>query len=31
MAVKTFEEYFSRLKKMRRNMYMGGEKIGRDD
>ena len=31
MAVKTFEEYFSRLKKMKRNMYMGGEKIGRDD
>ena len=31
MAVKTFDEYYSRLKKMKKNMYMGGEKIGRDD
>lgn len=31
MAVKTFDEYYSRLEKMKRNMYMGGEKIGRDD
>jgi len=31
MVVKTFEEYFNRLKKMKRNIYMGGEKVDRTD
>lgn len=31
MAVKTFEEYYNRLKKMKRNLYMGGEKVDRTD
>lgn len=31
MGVKTFEEYFNRLKKMKRNIYMGGEKVDRTD
>jgi len=31
MAVKTFDEYYDRLKKMRPNIYMGGEKVGRTD
>ena len=31
MGVKTFDEYYDRLKKMRRNIYMGGEKVGRAD
>jgi hypothetical protein len=30
MAVKTFDEYFKRIKKMKRNLYMNGEKVGRD-
>jgi 4-hydroxybutyryl-CoA dehydratase/vinylacetyl-CoA-Delta-isomerase len=31
MGVKTFEEYYDRLKTLRRNMYMSGEKIDRTD
>ena len=31
MAVKTFNEYCERLKKMKRNIYMGGEKVDRMD
>jgi len=31
MAVKTFDNYYGRLKKMRRNIYMGGEKVDRTD
>ena len=31
MAIKTFDEYYNRLKKLRRNMYIGGEKIDRTD
>jgi 4-hydroxybutyryl-CoA dehydratase/vinylacetyl-CoA-Delta-isomerase len=31
MAVKTFDNYFDRIKKMKRNLYMNGEKVGRDD
>lgn len=31
MAVKTFDDYFNRIKKMKRNLYMNGEKVGRDD
>jgi 4-hydroxyphenylacetate 3-monooxygenase/4-hydroxybutyryl-CoA dehydratase/vinylacetyl-CoA-Delta-isomerase len=31
MAVKTFDEYYRRLEKMRPNMYMGGEKVRRTD
>jgi len=31
MGLKTFDEYYSRLKKMRRNMYLGGERIDRTD
>jgi hypothetical protein len=31
MGLKTFDEYYARLKKLRRNMYMGGEKIDRTD
>lgn len=31
MAIKTYEAYCDRLKKMRANLYIGGEKINRDD
>jgi 4-hydroxybutyryl-CoA dehydratase/vinylacetyl-CoA-Delta-isomerase len=31
MGLKTFDEYYGRLKKLKRNMYMGGEKIDRTD
>ncbi|MFW6114734.1 MAG: hypothetical protein ACOC6E_00395 [Thermodesulfobacteriota bacterium] len=31
MGVKTFDEYYDRLKKLRSNMYMKGEKIDRAD
>jgi 4-hydroxybutyryl-CoA dehydratase/vinylacetyl-CoA-Delta-isomerase len=31
MAIKTYDAYFNRIKKMRKNLYMGGEKVGRDD
>jgi len=31
MGLKTFDEYYNRLKKLRKNMYMGGEKIDRTD
>ena len=31
MAVKTFEEYYTRLKKLNRNLYIGGEKVDRTD
>jgi 4-hydroxybutyryl-CoA dehydratase/vinylacetyl-CoA-Delta-isomerase len=31
MSIKTFDEYYDRLKKMRNNIYMGGEKVGRTD
>jgi 4-hydroxybutyryl-CoA dehydratase/vinylacetyl-CoA-Delta-isomerase len=31
MALKTFEEFCDRINKMKRNMYLAGEKIGRDD
>lgn len=29
--MRTSEEYYSDLKKMRKNVYIGGEKVGRDD
>ena len=31
MPVRTFDEFFNRIKKMRRNVYINGEKVGRDD
>jgi 4-hydroxybutyryl-CoA dehydratase/vinylacetyl-CoA-Delta-isomerase len=31
MALKTFDEFYGRLKKMKRNLYLGGEKISRED
>ncbi len=31
MAVKTFEDYFNRLKDMRPNVYINGEKVDRTD
>ncbi len=31
MAVKTFDEYCSRLKKLKRNLYIGGQKVDRMD
>ena len=31
MAIKTFDDYLNRLKKMRRNVYLGGEKVDRTD
>jgi hypothetical protein len=31
MAIKTFEVYYDRLKKMRSNVYLDGEKISRTD
>ncbi len=31
MGLKTFDEYYNRLKKMKRNIYMGGEKVDRTD
>jgi len=31
MGIKTFDEYYDRIKKMKKNIYMGGEKVGRDD
>ena len=31
MAIKTFDDYLNRLKKMRRNLYLGGEKVDRTD
>jgi len=31
MGLKTFEDYYNRLEKMSRNMYLGGEKIARTD
>ena len=29
--MRTKEQYFERLSKMKRNLFLGGEKIGRDD
>jgi aromatic ring hydroxylase len=29
--MRTPEEYYSDLKKMRKNIYIGGERVGRDD
>ncbi|MDY6917386.1 MAG: 4-hydroxyphenylacetate 3-hydroxylase N-terminal domain-containing protein [Chloroflexota bacterium] len=31
MGVKTFDEYYDRLRKMRPNLYMGGHKVDRTD
>jgi 4-hydroxyphenylacetate 3-monooxygenase/4-hydroxybutyryl-CoA dehydratase/vinylacetyl-CoA-Delta-isomerase len=31
MAIRTFEEYYARLEKMSRNLYLGSEKIARTD
>ena len=31
MGIKTFDDYYNRIVKMKRNLYMGGEKVGRDD
>jgi len=31
MAIKTYDEYYDRLKKMNRNLYMGGQKVDRTD
>jgi len=31
MSIKTFDDYHSRIKRMKRNLYMGGERVGRDD
>jgi len=31
MGIKTFDDYLNRLKKMRRNVYLGGEKVDRTD
>ena len=31
MGIKTFEDYYNRLKKMSPNLYMDGQKVGRDD
>lgn len=31
MAIRTFEEYYNRLKKMKANIYMGGERVDRTD
>lgn len=31
MGIKTFEEYYNRLKKMKSNIYIDGEKVGRTD
>ena len=31
MAIKSYDDYYNRIKKMRRNLYMGGEKVARDD
>lgn len=31
MSIKTFEEYFGRLKKLKPNLYMNGEKVDRTD
>jgi len=31
MAIRTYDQYYSRLEKMNRNIYMGGQKVGRTD
>jgi len=31
MGIKIFDDYYSRIKKMKRNLYMEGKKVGRDD
>ncbi|MHA1579643.1 MAG: 4-hydroxyphenylacetate 3-hydroxylase family protein [Candidatus Freyarchaeota archaeon] len=31
MGIKTFEDYYNRLLKMKPNVYIDGEKVGRDD
>ncbi|MBW2096880.1 MAG: aromatic ring hydroxylase [Deltaproteobacteria bacterium] len=31
MAVKTFDDYLNRIRKMKRNLYMNGVKVSRDD
>lgn len=31
MGVRTFEEYYERIKKMKKNVYIDGKKVGRDD
>ncbi|MCD6486949.1 MAG: aromatic ring hydroxylase [Syntrophobacterales bacterium] len=31
MSIKTFDDYYNRIMRMKRNLYMGGEKVGRDD
>jgi len=31
MGVKTFDEYYNRLQKMKKNIYMGGEQVDRTD
>ena len=31
MAIKTKEEWIERLKKMKKNVYIGGEKVGHVD
>ena len=31
MGIKTFDEYYNRISKMKKNLYIGGEKVGRDD
>jgi 4-hydroxybutyryl-CoA dehydratase/vinylacetyl-CoA-Delta-isomerase len=31
MAIKSYDDYYNRIKKMGRNLYMAGEKVGRDD
>ena len=31
MAIKSYDEYYGRLEKMKRNIYMGGQKVDRTD
>ncbi|MFC2060222.1 4-hydroxyphenylacetate 3-hydroxylase family protein [Chloroflexota bacterium] len=31
MGIKTYEDYYNRIKNMRKNLYVDGEKVGRDD
>ncbi len=31
MAIKTYDDFYNRLKKMKRNIYIGGEKVDRTD
>ena len=31
MSIKTFDQYYKRVTKLRKNLYIAGEKVGRDD